>query len=438
MNNQKRNYNSIKNWMEPTLSLTRSGNKISHKLKFTPSLDEQILLAKIQRQNCLIQYRLEEKLNRILSLLISLHISREKTHESIPRVLILTKRQIQDIFRAGIQDTLNQIITIHNGLILPQARKLDYSRFSIILSTPKTVKNDFKEDFFVKDHFSLIVIDYAEMGVSSSTLRFIIKKLKPNQVVGLSREKNTIKLGQACVNLELTEFVNIDGNARRERSNIQYYSLPLPKEYFFVLDILNQLKKNRLIQLEKLGFGVTVKSTPQEVAAIHTSLLNEKNRKLLVKTANLQRIMTMQRMVISQGFPALISYFDDICHRLNDNDYVIGRKALVQFLGNPIINKLNEYVRLFSELVHPKFRQVLKLLEDYGSSVSLVTNNRYNAKFLQEKLNEKGVSTINITQPISSLKRIQLEKKLFAFSGKKTRVCITNTANELIANLAWF
>ncbi|MHA1978276.1 MAG: hypothetical protein ACW98I_15325 [Candidatus Hodarchaeales archaeon] len=421
--------------MDLNTSLIKKSEPSYHKLKFTPSLDEQILLATIKKQKCLIQYRIEEKLYRILSLLISLYISAEKAQKTIPRVLILTKRQNQEIFKAGIQDTLDQIVTIHNGQILPQARKMDYNRFSIVLSTPKTVKNDFKQNFFAKNQFTLIVIDYAEMGASSSSLRYIINNLNPGQIVGLTREKNVMKLEQACINLELLEIIKIDGIIGNERSNIQHYSLPLPKEYFFVLDILDQLKKNRLDELESLGFGVTGKSTLHEIVAIHSGLLNEKNGNMLVKTANLQRIMNMQRVIISQGFSAFLSYLEDLHLRLEDKEYVIGRKALVQFLGNPIIKKLREYVQLFSEIEHPKFKQVLKLLDDY-ESVSLVTNNRYNALFLEENLNEKGISTIHIAQPISSLKRIQLEKKLFSFSGKKVRVCITNTANDLLANLA--
>ena len=417
------------------MSLGKTNENSPHKLKFPPSLDEQILLANIQKQKCLLQYRIEDKLYRILSLIISLYISTERTQGSIPRVLILTKRQNQDIVKAGIQDNLNQIITVHNGQILPQARKMDYNRFSIVISTPKTVKNDFKLNFFAKDQFALIVIDYAEMGASSSTLRYIINHLWSDQVVGLSREKNAIKLEQACINLELLEIIKIDGNMGKERSNIQHYALPLPKEYFFVLDILNQMKKNRLVELGNLGFRISIKSTPQEVAAIHTSLVNEKNGKLLIKTANLQRIMAMQRMVISQGFPSLISFIKDLRLRLNDNDYVVGRKALLQLLGNPIIIKLSEYLQLFSNLEHPKFKQVLKLLDDH-ESVSIVTNNHNNAHFLEVNLNEKGIPTTWIPQPVSSLKRIQLEKKLFAFSGRKVRVCVTNTANDLIANLA--
>ncbi len=419
-----------------SLSSSVINKENSHKLKFTPSLDEQISLERILKNNCLLQYRIEEKLFRILSLLISYFISREKSRDSIPRVLILTKRQIQDIFKSCIQDNLDQVFTIHNGQILPQARKTDYNRFSIILSTPKTVKNDYKQNFFDKTHFSLIIIDYAEMGASSSSLRYIIQNLDPIQVVGLTRERNVIKLEQACHNLELLDIINIDGSSRRERANIQHYSLPLPKEYYFVLDILNHMKRNRLKELEGLGFGVTVRSTSQDIVAIHNSLLNEERKELLVKTANLQRIMNIQRVLISQGFPALLRYFEDLRVRLKDKTYIIGRKALVEFLRNPIIRKLQEYIELFPNLDHPKFNQVLKLIEDYHDSISLITNIRKNAEFLESRLRDKGVSTTHIKQPVSSLTRLQLEKELFGFSGKKIHVCITNTVNDVVANLA--
>ncbi len=422
--------------MDLSVSLTETNGNPSHKLKFSPTLEEQVLLAQIQKQNSLLQYRIEEKLFRILSLLISLNISLEKGLEAIPRVLILTKRQIQEIFKTGIQEYINQVVTIHNGQILPQARKMDYNRYSIIISTPKTVKNDYKQSFFEKDHFSLVIIDYAEMGVSSSSLRYIISNLTPKKLVGLSREKNNIKLEQACLNLELMEIVKIDGDIRSERSNIQHYSLPLPKEYFFVLDILDQMKKNRLMELEHLGFSVSVKSTPQQIAAIHESLLNDKPGKHLVKTANLQRIMNMQRIVISQGFPAFTSYLNKLQSRLNDSDNIIGKKALVEFLGNPLIKKLREYVLLFPKLEHPKFNQILKLIDTHKTNVSLVTNNRYNAKFLERRLKEKGISVTHITQLISSLCGLQLEKNLFGFSSKKIQVCISNSVNDQIANLA--
>jgi ERCC4-related helicase len=418
------------------LSSTEINKEFPHKIKFTPSLDEQVLLEKILRQHCLIQYKIEEKLFRILSLIISYYISKEKNQNIIPRVLILTKRQIQDIFKASLQENLDQIFTIHNGQILPHARKIDYNRFSIILSTPKIVKNDFRQDYFVRNHFSLIIIDYAEMGVSSSSLRFIIQNFNPTQVIGLTRERNDIKLEQACINLELMDIIRIDGSIRREESTIQHYSLPLPKEYYFVLDILDQIKKNKLKELESLGFRVSIKSTLQEIAAIHNSLLNEKSSKALVKTANLQRIITMQRKVISQGFPAFLLYFDELQTRLGDNNFIIGRKALVEFVTSPLIKKLMEYTRLFPELDHPKFNQVIKIIEEYQTGISIITNLRNNAEFLEARLNAKGIPTTHITQPISSYTHLQIEKKLFGFSGGKTRVCITNSINDLIAGLA--
>jgi ERCC4-related helicase len=232
------------------------------------------------------------------------------------------------------------------------------------------------------------------------------------------------------------DIVRIDSSLRREESTIQHYSLPLPKEYYFVLDILDQIKKNRLREMESLGFGVSVKSTLQEISAIHKSLLKEKNGKALVKTANLQRIMTMQRKVISQGFPALLLYFDELQTRLGDNGFIVGRKALVEFMRSPLIKKLREYTLLFPDLGHPKFNQVLKIIEDYQTRISVITNLRNNAEFLEAQLNVKGIPTIHITQPISSYTRLQLKKKLFGFDGGKIRVCITNSINDVIAGLA--
>jgi hypothetical protein len=404
-------------------------------LKFDPSIDEQLLLSQVQSKNVMLSYREEENLYRVVSLIILLVISQETSNATIPRILYLTKRNYQLKLKKKLNELVNQTVTIHNGGILPVARKQDYNRFSVIISTPKTVKNDLKEDFFPSNQFSLILIDYAEMGASSSSLRYLIDKLKELQIIGITRDQNLDKIKQACINLKLKEVIKIQNEEPSViRSNIQHLSFPLPKEYWLVLNLLDRIKRNEMKHLEQLGFNVSSKSKIREIAAIHASVVKEKNSKLSIKTANLQRIMNLQKIVVSEGFPSVTKYLSGLNQRLKENENFVGRKSIIFFLKHPIIRKLQEFIDSYRELEHPKVRLVYNLVNKYNTGISIVTNNHSNSEYLKEYLKNHEITVIHLTQPITSFSKLQLGKKLYSFTGKKTQVCISNSANQFIAD----
>ena len=404
-------------------------------LKFKPTIDEQLLLPRIKSKNVMLSYREERRLYRVIILIILLVISQETSNATIPRIVYLTKRNSQEKVKKNLKKLLSQTVTIHNGGILPIARKQDYNLFSVIISTPKTFKNDFKDEFFSKNHFSLVLIDYAEMGVSSSSLRFLTDKLEETQFVGITREQNLNKIQQACVNLRLKEVLNVESEEPNNlRSNIQHLSFPLPKEYWLVLNLLDRIKRNELRHLEQLGFKISSKSTIREISAIHASILSERNSKLTIKTANLQRIMNLQKIVVSEGFPSILKYISNLNQRLKENKNFVGRKSTQYFLNHPVIKKLEEFITLVGELEHPKVRLVYKLVNKYNTGISIVTNNQSNSEYLSKYLEERGITAIHLKNPITSFSRLNLEKKLFTFSAKKTQVCISNSANQLIAD----
>ncbi len=404
-------------------------------LKFEPSVDEQLLLPRIKSKNIMLNYREERTLMRVITLLILFVISQETSNTLIPRILYLTKRNSQEKIKKGLNELVNQTVTIHNGDILPIARKQDYNRFSIIISTPKTVKNDLKEKFFLENHFSLVLVDYAEMGASSSSLRYLANQLQETQFVGITQEQNENKIQQACINLKLKEVVKVNSEESKViRSNIQHLSFPLPKEYWMVLNLLDRIKKNELKHFEQLGFSVSPKSKIREISAIHASVVKEKNSKLMMKTANLQRIMNLQKIAVSEGFPSIMEYFSKLHQRLEGNQNFVGRKSIEFFLQHPVIKKLQEFITLVGELEHPKVRLVYNLVNKYNTGVSIVTNNHSNSEYLYKYLEERGITAIHLKKPITSFSQINLEKSLFAYSGEKTQVCISNSANQLIAD----
>ena len=219
-------------------------------INFESSVDEQLLLAQIQTKSVMLFYKEEELLLRLLAMIILYNIAQNTSKAAIPRILFLTKRKLQEEVKQKMKKLLNKTVTIHNGGILPVARKKDYNLFSIIISTPKTVKNDLKENFFLKNHFSLVFIDHAEIGASSSSLRFLANHLDSTQFIGITRDQNLEKIKQACINLKLKEVLKVHHNeSSTTRNNIQHLSFPLPKEYWFVLKILDRIKTNEVSHL---------------------------------------------------------------------------------------------------------------------------------------------------------------------------------------------
>ncbi len=406
------------------------------KLRFDPSLHEQLILPKVHDHNLLLVYSTDEALIRIQSLIILFYLN-QSSQDKTPRILILTKKSTQQKFQSLLKSHLTQLTTVLNGSILPNARRLDYNRYSVIFSTPRTTKNDLTDEFFPPDHYTLIMVNQAEMGSSSSSLRYLVNKLSNFRVIGFTQVTNSERLEQVCTNLQLEEVIQLEEPlSLLERSNIQHYSIPLPQEYFFILEILDQIRIHELKELSTLGFNVSPKSTYREIVVIHESLKEENNPKLLIRTSNLLRIMALQKIVISQGFPAALTYFNNLESRLEKEQNFLGKHAIVEFLGDMKIQKLREFITVQKHLQHPKSQMILKMISQYKSGVSIVTHNYHNAVFLKNYLTQQGYSVIQIEEPISSLTEINLERAILSFTEEKTSICITNTVNEIIARNA--
>jgi ERCC4-related helicase len=409
------------------------------KLNFSPSLNEQLLLSKLHDHNMLIVYLNSEPLMRMLSLITLFYLNMEFSSQPPPKVLLLMKRNIQQSVQSSLKTHLKRSTTVHNSSILPNARRQDYNRFSVILSTPKIIKNDLNEKYFTRHCFSLIIILNAEMGSSSRLLRFLANKFTPNRIIGFTQITNNERLEQICKNLHIKEVQELEEiQTAPQKNNVQYYSVPLPQEYFFVLELLDQLRKHELAGLQKLGYDVSSKSTFREINAIHESIKKEgADRKQLVVTGNLQRIMKLQQIIISQGFRSALNYFDSLETRLNVEENFIGKKAIIIFLNDIKIRKLREFLKIQENLLHPKTQMILKIICEYKSGISIVTHNYDNARFLKQYLEQNGFSNIvQIDQPISSMSQLKLEKALSHFTEEKSDICITNSINSFISGKA--
>lgn len=408
----------------------------SEKLKFEPSLQEQLLLPQIQNNNVLVVYSTEGASIRIHALLILFYLN-QVSNDRNPRILILAKRNNQLKFQSSLKTHLSQRTTILNGSILPNARRHDYNSYSVIFSTPKIIKNDLIDNFFPPNHFSLIIVHQAELGSSSSLLRYIVNKLTKCRIIGLTQMTDSGRLKQVCINLKLNKVIPLEESFNKhEKSNIQHYSLPLPQEYFFMLEILDQIKMHELEEINKQGYDISSKSKYNEINAIHESLKKENNPKMLIRISNLLRIMNLQKIVVSQGFPAVYTYFNNLESRLEDENNFQGKLAIVEFLADVKIRKIRDFISIQKSLQHPKIQMVLKLISQYNSRISIVSHNYHNARFLKEYLKLHNHSVIQLNDPLSSFTEIGLERVLLPFTENKVRICITNTVNEIIARKA--
>ncbi len=413
---------------------TMEASPLSDKLKFDPSLQEQLLLPKVYDHNLLTIYSSEEALIRMQSLIILFYLNLSSDNQT-SRILILSKRSQQQKLQSLLKTQLTQRTTILNGSILPNARKLDYNRYRVIFSTSRTTKNDLMDGLFPHDHFSLIIVNQAEMGSSSSSLRYLVNQLSNFRAIGFTQVTNSDRLKHVCDNLQFKEVVQLEEPASPlERSHIQYYSLPLPQEYFFILEILDQIKTHELDEIGKLGFDVSSKSAYREITAIHESLKEDNNPKALIRVSNLLRIMVLQKIVISQGFPAVQTYFKTLKARVEKEQDFLGKQATIEFLKDMKIQKLSEFITIHKDLQHPKVQMLLKLISQYKTGISIVSHNYYNSAFLKDYLSQQGLSVIQVEEPISSMTDLILQRALLPFTEKKVSICITNTVPELIIN----
>ncbi|MHA2306650.1 MAG: hypothetical protein ACXACU_14810, partial [Candidatus Hodarchaeales archaeon] len=409
------------------------------KLNFNPSLNEQLQLSKVHENNLLFVYSKEESFIRILSLLILFYLNSQSNTDTPSKILIIMRRSWQTKIQTLLKSYINRKTTILNGSILPNARHQDYNRYSVILVTPKIAKNDLKENFFSVDNFSLVVFLNAEMGSSSQSLRYIANKVLLSRIIGFTEYSDLIRLEKVCKNLHLAEIHQFDEvQGKQKRKDIQYYSLPLPKEYFFILGLLNDFQNHELVGLRKLGYKVSATRTSPDISAIHESIKEEGlDTRHLVLTGNLLRIIKLRKAIISQGFPAAVEYLESLRSRLNTEENFHGKQAIVEFLNDIKIIKLYEFLKSKIGLIHPKCQMIMKIISKYETGISIITHNYDNANYLKQYLQKNRVTNIvQIDKPITSISQVKLEQILLHFTEGKADICISNSINEIIARNA--
>jgi len=406
-------------------------------LGFIPSLEEQLLLPSLLDHNILVVYRENSNLLRMMSL-VSLFMLKQKKKQN-QKILVILKPNFQNHILNGLKTSslINYRITALNGSILPNARKKDYQNCSIILTTPKTLKNDLKEENLENYYnFQLIFILSAERCVGSSSIRYITKKLSKSRLIGCTQINNFERLFQVCNVLGLQEVISLQNETGELKVNIHPYYIPYPKEYFFVLDLLDQLRKFEIDRLKYSGLNLTSKVSIRQINAVHERLKREGDTKVMIQTGNLYRIFLLLRIVISQGFGGVIDYFTNLESRLNSKkiDDQLGQKAISMFLNDIKIQKLREYIHLNREIPHPKIQVLFKLISQYSEGILILTHDYYNAKFIQKIFQENGLRVLHVENPISSFNEIDLKRCLLPFTERKVSICIANTVNSYLAS----
>ncbi|MHA2074620.1 MAG: hypothetical protein ACW97X_08385, partial [Candidatus Hodarchaeales archaeon] len=82
------------------------------KLNFNPSLNEQLQLSKVHKNNLLFVYSKEESLIRILSLLILFYLNSQSNTDTPSKILIIMRRSWQSKIQTLLKSYINRKTTI--------------------------------------------------------------------------------------------------------------------------------------------------------------------------------------------------------------------------------------------------------------------------------------------------------------------------------------
>ncbi|MFW9855030.1 MAG: hypothetical protein ACFFFG_08205 [Candidatus Thorarchaeota archaeon] len=401
-------------------------------LKFEPTVTEQMLLPQLQAHNLLILYNRPTSLIRILALFSLFYYNQMEG-----RILILTKKSSQMELQVELKKRIKMRSSILNGAILPNARRTDYGQFPLIVSTPSTTKNDIMNHLVTVDHFGLILIDHAEMGSSSRTLRWICSQFHHIRRCGFTQMTERGRLKRVQQNMGLNEIISYELAPKGPtRPNLQHYPIPLPQEYHFILDILNEIRKYELKALQSLGLPVSPKSSHKEIALLHDTLKTDQAGAKLVKTGNLLRIITLQKTVVSKGFPASLDYFQRLEKQLSTDQDFLGKYGLNEFLTNPKIMKIRDFLFTYKELMHPKIQMLLKMVRENTGLILVITPNFDIASYIASIMQAHEIPLSYFSDPLSKFSEIQIKQRLAKISGFQTRVAIANTVNTVLAERA--
>lgn len=285
-------------------------------------------------------------------------------------------------FREFLKIPEEKIVSF-SGTVPPEKRAELWRKAKIICSTPQVIENDIISGKYDLKNISLLIFDEAHRAVGDYSYSFIAKEyIKTSRyplILGLTASPGgeEEKIMEVCKNLFIE---NIEVRTERDKDvrpyikgiKVEWVRVKLPIEFKKIKDLLEDILKEKIKEIKKLGFTIN-KPSKKELLKIREEIM-EKNEKdfhsALISISLCINLAHALELLETQGLETLKRYFE----RLERSKSKTAKKLIED---SRFLRAIRFTENLSEEFHHPKLEKLIQIIKkEKGKKIIVFTQYR--------------------------------------------------------------
>lgn len=324
---------------------------------------------------------------------------------------------------------------------------------SVIVATPQVIENDLIGNRYEMDDVVCMIFDECHRATGEYAYNYIGERYHGNAAnplaIGLSASPGSSKdeILDVCTNIGLTniEVLNENDDVLQDylyETKKEYKWIGVPDEIIQAKDLVQELYKEKLVELKKIGVinsakkDLSVKQLMQANGKIQRLMDNDKSDGYRARSVHAEAMKLVHgwKTIETQSTEAAISYFEKIIDEAKSSD---GSKAAERIASNHKVKKALRLLREYDD-VHPKLSelrvQVGRTLID-GGKVLVFTESRDSASEIVEFLDDGEINPVRFVGQSNrkndkGMTQTEQKETLEAFSDGEYNVLVSTSVGE--------
>ena len=285
-------------------------------------------------------------------------------------------------FREFLKIPEEKIVSF-SGTVPPEKRAELWKKAKIICSTPQVIENDIISGKYDLKNISLLIFDEAHRAVGDYPYSFIAKEyIKTSRyplILGLTASPGgeEEKIREVCKNLFIE---NIEVRTERDKDvrpyikgiKVEWVRVKLPIEFKKIKDLLEDILKEKIKEIKKLGFTIN-KPSKKELLKIREEIIKKNGKDFhsaLISISLCINLAHALELLETQGLETLKRYFE----RLERSKSKTAKKLIED---SRFLRAIRFTENLSEEFHHPKLEKLIQIIKkEKGKKIIVFTQYR--------------------------------------------------------------
>ncbi|RLF60425.1 MAG: hypothetical protein DRN25_02715 [Thermoplasmata archaeon] len=285
-------------------------------------------------------------------------------------------------FREFLKIPEEKIVSF-SGTVPPEKRAELWKKAKIICSTPQVIENDIISGKYDLKNISLLIFDEAHRAVGDYPYSFIAKEyIKTSRyplILGLTASPGgeEEKIREVCKNLFIE---NIEVRTERDKDvrpyikgiKVEWVRVKLPIEFKKIKDLLEDILKEKIKEIKKLGFTIN-KPSKKELLKIREEIIKKNGKDFhsaLISISLCINLAHALELLETQGLETLKRYFE----RLERSKSKTAKKLIED---SRFLRAIRLTENLSEEFHHPKLEKLIQIIKkEKGKKIIVFTQYR--------------------------------------------------------------